>query len=165
MALSQPSWIPPAGVFGPAWGILYTLQGVAAHRVWAAGGGLGLYIVQLALNLAWQPLFFKAHDLRAASIDITGAPRTGLCGEGVHPLASADQPEAAGRTRCSSRIAAPASYVSTCAALLGVLVATVVQFRRVDGLAGKLMLPYLAFSAFAAAMTYSVTARNGAHVD
>ncbi len=50
-------------------------MGVASHRVWAAGGGplpLGLYAAQLVLNLAWTPLFFKAHNLKAATVDITG---------------------------------------------------------------------------------------------
>lgn len=39
------------------WSILYCAMGVAAHRVWKAGGGpvpLTLYAVQLALNLAWR---------------------------------------------------------------------------------------------------------------
>lgn len=55
--------------------MLYAAMGVASHRVWQAGGGplpLGLYAAQLALNFAWSPLFFKAHNLKAAAVDITG---------------------------------------------------------------------------------------------
>lgn len=72
--IKKPSWTPPPAVFPVAWTALYTAMGVAAHRVWAAGGGplpLGLYGAQLALNFAWSPLFFKKHDLKAATIDIT----------------------------------------------------------------------------------------------
>ena len=72
--LEKPSWTPPVWLFGPTWGALYTTMGVASHRVWLAGGGalpLGLYVLQLALNLACQPTFFKAHNLAAASKVIT----------------------------------------------------------------------------------------------
>jgi tryptophan-rich sensory protein len=33
---------------------------------------LSLYASQLALNLAWQPLFFKAKNFKWALTDITG---------------------------------------------------------------------------------------------
>lgn len=72
--LKKPSWNPPNWLFGPMWTVLYAAMGYAAHRVWQAGGGplpLALYGVQLALNFAWSPLFFKLKDLRGASIEIT----------------------------------------------------------------------------------------------
>lgn len=50
------------------------LQGYASYRVFQAGGGpipLGLYALQLALNFAWSPLFFKLHNLKVASYEIT----------------------------------------------------------------------------------------------
>jgi tryptophan-rich sensory protein len=31
-----------------------------------------MFAMQLALNFAWSPLFFKKHDLKLASADITG---------------------------------------------------------------------------------------------
>jgi benzodiazapine receptor len=55
---------------------LYTAMGVASWRVWRAGGGplpLSLYAAQLALNFLWSPIFFKKHNLKLASADITGA--------------------------------------------------------------------------------------------
>jgi len=57
---------------------MYTLMGYASWRVWNSGVlltqlPLVLYMIQLVLNLLWQPLFFIKHDLKAASIDITGA--------------------------------------------------------------------------------------------
>lgn len=54
-------------------------MGVASWKVWKNGGGLvplGLYGVQLLLNLAWTPIFFKAHALGPAVADITGALRS-----------------------------------------------------------------------------------------
>jgi benzodiazapine receptor len=66
MALSKPSWNPPAWIFGPAWTLLYTLMAIAAWLVWKRDGWrrpLVLYFVQLVLNAAWTPIFFGAHEL------------------------------------------------------------------------------------------------------
>ena len=52
----------------------------AHSQVWRKGGGwvpLTLYAVQLALNLAWSPIFFKKHELGFALADITGAGMRG----------------------------------------------------------------------------------------
>lgn len=62
--LNKPSWNPPSWLFGPVWSALYTLMAVAAWLVWRRGGfaaqrtPLALFVVQLALNAAWSPLFF-----------------------------------------------------------------------------------------------------------
>lgn len=45
------------------------------------GGGfvpLALYAVQLAMNLAWSPLFFMKHEIGWALADITGVLVTSL---------------------------------------------------------------------------------------
>ena len=66
-ALRKPAWNPPGWVFGPVWTMLYTLMAVAAWLVWRRGGfatqrrPLTLFLVQLALNAAWTPLFFGLH--------------------------------------------------------------------------------------------------------
>ena len=62
--LTQPSWAPPAWLFGPVWTLLYTFMGIAAWLVWRAGGlqqnrrALSVFLVQLALNGLWSWLFF-----------------------------------------------------------------------------------------------------------
>lgn len=72
-ALEKPSWNPPAWIFGPAWTLLYTLMAVAAWLVWKHDGWrlpLRLYFLQLLLNAAWTPLFFGAHQLGLALVEI-----------------------------------------------------------------------------------------------
>ena len=54
---------------------LFTAMGYASYIVWNNGGGslpLTLYGVQLVLNLAWSPIFFKKKDIGFALLDITG---------------------------------------------------------------------------------------------
>lgn len=71
--LNKPSWNPPSWLFGPAWTLLYTLMAVAAWLVWKRVGfsrPLVLYFVQLALNAVWTPLFFGAHAMGWALIEI-----------------------------------------------------------------------------------------------
>lgn len=72
-ALDKPPWNPPPWIFGPAWTLLYTLMAIAAWRVWKHDGWqrpLRLYFFQLLLNAAWTPLFFGAHQLGWALIEI-----------------------------------------------------------------------------------------------
>ena len=75
-SLQKPPWNPPSWVFGPVWTALYLMMAVAAWRVWRAGGfkrqgrALGFYLLQLALNALWTPLFFGAHQMGAAFICI-----------------------------------------------------------------------------------------------
>jgi translocator protein len=59
--LNKPSWTPPGWLFGPVWTVLYMMMGVAAWLAWRAGdarAALGIFAVQLALNMAWSFLFF-----------------------------------------------------------------------------------------------------------
>jgi tryptophan-rich sensory protein len=62
--LLQPSWAPPAWLFGPVWTALFTLMGIAAWLVWRAAplqvtrGTLGLFVAHLAVNALWSWLFF-----------------------------------------------------------------------------------------------------------
>lgn len=62
--LVQPSWAPPAWLFGPVWSVLFILMGVSAWLVWrehgfrGAGAALKLYAAQLVANALWTWLFF-----------------------------------------------------------------------------------------------------------
>ncbi len=61
--LVKPPWNPPNWVFGPVWSLLYLAMAVAAWIVWRRDGAgapvaLGLFALQLVLNVAWSGLFF-----------------------------------------------------------------------------------------------------------
>ncbi len=70
--LAKPAINPPSYLFGIVWPILYVMMGVALTLVVTARGAPGrgaaitAFVVQLALNLAWSPLFFGAHQVTAA---------------------------------------------------------------------------------------------------
>src|SRR5206468_7365953 len=70
--LAKPSFMPPGWIFGLVWPILYALLGIAVAMIAAEPSserrrrGLTLFVVQLALNLAWSPIFFAAHSIAIA---------------------------------------------------------------------------------------------------
>lgn len=67
--LDKPSWSPPAGLFGPAWTVLYAAISVAGWRLWTREAGrtvLALHVAQLALNAAWPFTFFAARNRTTA---------------------------------------------------------------------------------------------------
>ena len=121
MSLRKPAWQPPRSWFGPVWTALYAMMGLASWLVWTSGSpaapaALGLYAFQLALNLAWSLLFFRAKRLDWALADIL--------------------------------------------ALLPAIIATASAFWGIDPLAGALMVPYAAWTAFATALTATIYASN-----
>jgi translocator protein len=67
-SLSQPSWAPPAWLFGPVWSVLYILIAVSAWLVWRTYGlsgaspALRLFGIQLLANALWTWLFFVWHQ-------------------------------------------------------------------------------------------------------
>ena len=121
-ALIKPAAMPPGWAFGVAWTILYVLMALAFAMVLHARGARGrgvailFFLVQLALNLLWSPLFFRAHQVDNA---------LGLI------------------------------------LLLFILAAvTAWLFWRIRRAAGLLLLPYLAWLAFASYLNYEIGRLN-----
>ncbi len=63
--LAKPSFSPPNWLFAPVWTTLFVLMGIAAYLVWRRGlddpparAALGVFVVQLILNVAWSVFFF-----------------------------------------------------------------------------------------------------------
>jgi tryptophan-rich sensory protein len=120
--LAKPSWAPPGWLFGPVWTLLYLMMAVAAWLVWREGGWrrqrgpLTLYLVQLALNALWTPLFFGLRNPGLALLEIV---------------------------------------------LLGAaIVLTGRAFRPVSRLASWLLVPYLVWVVFAAALNFAIWRLN-----
>jgi tryptophan-rich sensory protein len=67
MLLDKPSVVPPGWVFGLVWSVLYVLMGLALSLILDARSArgrpqaLGLFGLQVLLNLAWSPIFFMFH--------------------------------------------------------------------------------------------------------
>lgn len=82
--LHKPALNPPNWLFAPAWTIIYCSIGIASFLVWlgpyrsgfvkvsrrAVAAAWAVYVVQLALNWAWTPVFFGRHDLLGALVVI-----------------------------------------------------------------------------------------------
>ena len=121
-ALEKPALMPPGWLFGVAWTILYILMGLALAIVLHARGAKGrgpaivLFLVQLVMNLAWSPLFFRAHQVGSALMLIL--------------------------------------------ALIVIVAITIWLFGRIRRVAGLLLLPYLAWLAFASFLNYEIGRLN-----
>ena len=74
--LVKPEIMPPGWAFPVAWGVLYVLMGLALAMVINARGSavrtpaLIVFAIQMALNLAWTPVFFGMHQVETALIII-----------------------------------------------------------------------------------------------
>lgn len=76
--LDKPFFNPPNELFGPVWSVLYTLMAVSVWRVWgkaraegiSLSNPLGLFGMQLALNIGWSLAFFGLHSPTAGLIVI-----------------------------------------------------------------------------------------------
>ncbi|CAN5307395.1 tryptophan-rich sensory protein [soil metagenome] len=75
--LIKPAFNPPNWIFGPAWTLLYILMGISFALIWNKGwekkevkNALGIFIIQLVLNLIWSVLFFAMQNPAIAFIDI-----------------------------------------------------------------------------------------------
>jgi tryptophan-rich sensory protein len=72
--LVKAPWTPPNWVFAPVWTVLYISIALAGWLVWRADRRLSMalawWAVQLLLNAAWSWLFFGAHLIGLALLDI-----------------------------------------------------------------------------------------------
>lgn len=120
--LIKPAWTPSGATIGLIWTILYGLMAIAAWVVWLDGGvkrqrhPLGLYALQLLLNLGWTFVFFGLRSPGIALVEI-----------GVLWMA---------------------------------ILVTSVSFWRTSRLAGALMVPYLIWVSFAAALNAKIWRLN-----
>ncbi|MFC4436157.1 MULTISPECIES: TspO/MBR family protein [Natrialbaceae] len=62
-SLEKPWFYPPDIAFPIAWTLLFTLIGIALWLVWRSDAdgrrlALGLFVAQMAFNVAWTPAFF-----------------------------------------------------------------------------------------------------------
>lgn len=70
--LVKPSIYPPPQVFKIIWSVLFAIMGVALAMILSARGAAGrglatvVFVVQLAINLSWSPVFFAMHQITAA---------------------------------------------------------------------------------------------------
>jgi tryptophan-rich sensory protein len=120
--LHKPAWTPPDWLFGPVWTALYVLMALAAWLVWRRAGwpasrtALGLFAVQLLLNVAWSGLFFALHSPGLAFAEIL--------------------------------------------LLWSAIVATLWAFGRVSAPAAGLLVPYLLWVTYAAALNGAIWRMN-----
>ena len=74
--LIKPALTPPGWIFPIVWTTLYIMLGLALAMIIDArgakwrGAAIGLFVVQMTLNLVWSPTFFAAHQVTAALIII-----------------------------------------------------------------------------------------------
>ena len=120
--LRKPSWTPPNWLFGPVWTALYLGMGVAAWLVWRQAGfsparlPLTLFVIQLALNVAWSGIFFRMRLPGAAFLEVV--------------------------------------------LLWSYILSTAIAFWPVSRMASWLMVPYLTWVTFAAALNAAIWRMN-----
>jgi tryptophan-rich sensory protein len=74
--LKRPGVTPPGWIFGPVWGVLYIMMGLAFYLVWVRPStkktefALDIFGIQLVLNIMWSFLFFSMRSPLAAFIEI-----------------------------------------------------------------------------------------------
>ena len=76
-SLTKPAWTPHSVVFPIAWTVLYILMAVSFWMLWemeprsaARSKGMVWFLIQVALNAAWSPVFFGWHDTKTALVII-----------------------------------------------------------------------------------------------
>jgi tryptophan-rich sensory protein len=75
--LKKPSFAPPNRIFGPVWIILYTIMGVSLYLILREGLGnpqvqigMGIFGIQLVLNVIWSFVFFEKKSIFGGLVTI-----------------------------------------------------------------------------------------------
>jgi len=70
VTLKKPWFTPPNWLFAPVWSILYALMGMAVFLVWRKSrlipgvkAALGVFMIQLILNMFWPIVFFGQRSI------------------------------------------------------------------------------------------------------
>lgn len=76
-SLEKPFFTPPNWIFAPVWTTLFILMGIALYLVWEKGLekkevkiGVGIFGLQLMLNVIWSFLFFGLGNPFLALLEI-----------------------------------------------------------------------------------------------
>lgn len=74
--IAKPSWNPPNKIFGPAWGLIFLLMAISGWLIWQQRDVteiqivLGIFILQLVLNVGWSGLFFGLRKIGIAALEV-----------------------------------------------------------------------------------------------
>lgn len=72
--LNKAPWTPPGWVFAAAWTIIMICFSIYMALLWGKIKNhktlIGLYALQLLLNISWNPLFFSLHQVGLAFVVI-----------------------------------------------------------------------------------------------
>lgn len=156
-SIRKPSFNPPNWVFAPVWTSLYTGIGYASYLVWRDGGvnveaegarmcALALYGTQLALNMAWSPLFFKYHSFKWVILPF--AYIISLLMQYINDVYNFDL-----CARISQSLVDIVLLTSTAGACG-------LAFYQINRTAGLLFVPYVAWLSFASLLNYSMWKLN-----
>lgn len=117
-ALEKPFFTPPAWLFAPVWTLLFIMMGVSLYLAWLKSRKdqvrttLGIFSVQLVLNILWSAAFFGLRSPLAGLIDIT------------------------------------LLWIS--------ILLTIWVFSKISRTAGLLLVPYIVWVSFAAALNFAI---------
>jgi tryptophan-rich sensory protein len=138
--LRKPAWNPPAWLFGPVWSVLYLLMGIASWLVWRQSADVTNH--------------GDASMAAAVSQNRVAGSGQALTWYGVQLVANALWPLlffGARRIRFA---------LGELIVLWALIASTALQFYRIRPLAGMLLVPYFAWTSFAAILNATLWRLN-----
>ncbi|TQS41069.1 TspO/MBR family protein [Cryptosporangium phraense] len=146
--LDRPAWAPPAGVFGPVWTVLYTLIAIAGWLAWRRSGP-----ADPAAGRPSQPVR-PSRPSRPSRAGYAGR-RTGPFG-----LYAGQLVLNAAWTWLFFAGEQPGLAFAEIAVLWAVILANAAAFARIRTAAGALLVPYLLWVTYAAALNLALWLAN-----